>query len=84
MPKRIKRECANYDELASKMIKYDAVNPYWVTIKKIVVATEKDKEQLLLAIKYLHNNFTIDTDFMAVNTLTHMYLNPDKIVVEDA
>lgn len=54
----------------------------WVTISKIIVPTEFDKEQLLLAIKYLHDNPLIDTDILAVNSLVHLYLNPELIVVE--
>lgn len=54
----------------------------WVTITEILVPTEYDKEQLLLAIKYIHDLREIDTDFLAVNTLVHQYLVPDRIKVK--
>lgn len=55
--------------------------PMYVAITEIVVPTERDKDQLLRAIKYLHDNRTIDTDFYAVNSLVHMYRAPDRIKV---
>ena len=58
-------------------------NQKWVTISKIEVPTDYDKEQLLLAIKYLHDNPLIDTDILAVNTLVHLYLNPELIKVSE-
>ena len=53
----------------------------WVNLKEIVVETERDKQQVLAAFKYLHDNFSIDTDFIAVNTLVHVYSNPDMVKV---
>lgn len=53
-----------------------------VTITKIVVPTEYDKDQLIKGFKYLHDNRLIDTDLMAVNTIVHQYQCPEKIVVE--
>lgn len=53
----------------------------WVKISKIVVPSEYDKEQLLEAFKYIHDG-DINTDFLAVNTIAHMYCAPDKIEVE--
>lgn len=55
-----------------------------VSISKIVVPTEHDREQLLLALKYIHDLRDIDTDFKAVNSLVHMYHVPDRIEVQDA
>ena len=52
----------------------------FVRIDEIKVPTQYDKEQILMALQYLHDCY-IDTDFLAVNTLVHMYHNPDKIVV---
>ena len=49
----------------------------FVTITKITVPTEKDKEQLLRAFQYIHNLADIDTDFMAVNYIAHIYEDPD-------
>lgn len=87
MPKRIvkrQRECWNYDEHSSNLERYDEalVEQKWVTIESIFVPSEYDKAQLLAALKYLHDNRTIDTDFIAVNYLTHLYQNPDKIIVK--
>ena len=58
------------------------VDPQYVDITEIIVPTERDKDQLLRAIKYLHDNRTIDTDFYAVNTLVHMYHVPERIKVK--
>ena len=44
----------------------------------IIVETEHAREQLLLALEYLHDaslgkHSTIDTDYIAVNSLVHGY-----------
>lgn len=78
-------ECWDYEENTKNMVRYDealGVDQKYVSIKEIIVPSESDKEQLLLAFKYLHDNFTIDTDFLAVNSLIHIYLNPEKIKVQ--
>ncbi len=54
---------------------------------KIVVPTKKDKEQLQAAFEYLHNQWDIDTDFIAVNQVVHEYdhddpREPDNIIVD--
>ena len=54
----------------------------WVAVNKIVVPTALDKVQLLLALKYIHDLRTIDTDYLAVNTLVHLYGFPERIEVE--
>lgn len=56
----------------------------FVTINSIVVPTEYDKQQLLLAFEYLHNLREVDTDYHAVNTIAHIYTNPDLIEVSNA
>lgn len=53
-----------------------------VNIKSIVVDSEHSKEQLLIALDYIHGLFELDTNFIAVNELAHVHLNPDLIVVE--
>lgn len=53
----------------------------WVKFK-IVVPTEYDKEQLLLAFKYIHDIWELDTGYIAVNALAHSYMHPDIIVVQ--
>lgn len=64
-----------YDETAGD-------NQKWCTISEIVVPTERDKEQLLKAFEYIHNLRTIDSDYLAVNTIMHMYQHPDAIKVK--
>ena len=66
---------ARYPEEGSKE------EPKWVRISEIIVPDEYSKEQLLLALKYVHDIRTLDTDILAVNTLAHTYLVPDKITV---
>lgn len=56
----------------------------WITIKQIVVKTESDKNQLLLASKYIHDLDCIDTDYMAVNYIAHLYTNPELICVDNS
>lgn len=59
-----------------------AAEKKYVAITEIVVPTARDKDQILRAIKYLHDNLTIDTEFYGVNTLVHMYERPDLIKVQ--
>ena len=62
------------DELPDSEQKY-------VNIQYILVSSEYDKEQLLKAFEYIHDCRGIDTDYMAVNTIAHLYLQPDNIIV---
>jgi hypothetical protein len=55
----------------------------WVTITKIVVPTQYDKKQLLLASRYIHNLRNIDTDIHAVNLIAHLYQHPEWIEVSN-
>ena len=55
-----------------------------IDISKIVVNNEYTKNQLILALEYIHHLREIDTDFEVVNTLAHMYRNPDLISVESS
>lgn len=48
----------------------------------ITVDSEETKEQLLLALQYIHNLKDIDTSFVAVNALTHLPLYPNLITVK--
>lgn len=66
----------------TKLLKYDEL-PEGINIKSIVVGSEQAKEQLLLAIRYLHDLRNIDTDIAAVNELVHMYHVPGRITVAD-
>ena len=56
-------------------------NQKYVTITKIVVPSEQDKQQLLAAFAYIHNLRNIDSDYMAVNTIMHIYERPQLIEV---
>ena len=60
----------------------DSIIP-WVSITKIVVPTQYDKEQLLLGFEYIHNLPHIDTDIMSVNLIAHIYTHPDLIEISD-
>ena len=53
----------------------------WCTITEIVVPTDHDKEQLLKAFKYIHDLRSINSDYMAVNTIMHLYQVPELIKV---
>lgn len=53
----------------------------FVGIEKIVVKTDWDKEQLLLASEYIHGLRNIDTGYSGANILAHLYHNPDLIEV---
>jgi hypothetical protein len=76
-------EAWNYEEHNRLLERYPTEgDPEWLGLKEIVVSTERDKQQFLQAFKYLHDNRTIDTDFLAVNTLVHIYMNPDLIKVK--
>ena len=52
----------------------------------IVVPTQKDKDELIEAFRYIHYLRDLNTDFVIVNQLAHLYLdepdNPTKIVVD--
>lgn len=79
-----KHQSIRNPNLIDGMVRYDESKEeqQWVTIDEIIVPTEFDKEQLLKAIKYIHYLRNIDTDYMAVNTLVHIYENPDLIKVK--
>jgi hypothetical protein len=50
-------------------------------IKGITVDSEESKKQLMLALAYIHDWADVDTNFVAVNTLIHLYKNPNLITV---
>lgn len=74
------------ESYTKKMNRYDASkgngleDQKWGNFK-IIVPTEEDKKQLLLASEYIHNLSDIDSDYMMVNALMHLYLNPELIEV---
>lgn len=53
----------------------------------IVVPTAEDKKELQAAFEYFHDNPLIDTDFVTVNQLAHLYLDepasPVQIIVDE-
>lgn len=65
-------------------------NPYLQYITKIVVPDQHALEQVTKAIRYIHDFPTLDTDYMAVNYIAHLYCDecgeptdtPYKIVIE--
>jgi hypothetical protein len=70
--------------IPSGMNRYDDAlgnDQKWGTVVKIQVATQEDKEQLLKASEYIHNMRELDTDFMMVNTIAHLYTCPELIEV---
>jgi len=56
----------------------------WVKFR-VIAETEEDKQELLKAFKHLHDAY-IDTDYIAVNQLVHLYedhpKDPCRITVE--
>ena len=44
---------------------------------KIIVPTEKDRDELLGAFEHMHDS-EIDTNLVSVNQLAHEYLTPDR------
>ena len=59
------------------------IDPSYFINLKIITDTKESKEQLLKAIKYIHDLPCIDSDFMSVNSIMHLYLNPDLIEVQE-
>ena len=50
-------------------------------VVQIVVADERSKEELITALRYIHDR-AIDTDYKAVNELVHIYRAPELITIE--
>ena len=67
-----------------KLNRYDesATDQKWIKLVKIVVETQADKEQLLLASEYIHGLRNIDTGIMGANLIAHLYCRPELIEVE--
>ena len=58
-------------------------DPKWKKVKwidfRIVVPDQYTKDQLLAAFEFIHdNNSVMDNDFMAVNSIAHSYLTPER------
>lgn len=70
------------------MNKYDhrkkPENQKYISLTKIIVPTEYDKEQLLKALEYIHDLKEINTNYLAVNLLAHLHMRPDLIEVENS
>ena len=54
----------------------------FINLKKIVVGSQSDKDELLKTFKYLHDEH-LDSDIIGVNLIMHLYLNPELIIVEE-
>lgn len=80
---KTKYECWDYEETTLGMTRYQEEDNQFVSISSITVPTQYDKDQLLKTFKYLHNNFTLDTEFNGVNYLVHLYQHPELIIVQD-
>ena len=55
----------------------DSVDGVTFTKYKIVVPSERDREELMEAFEHLHYT-DCDTDYVAVNQLIHEYLTPER------
>lgn len=55
----------------------DGENPFIPFVTKIVVPNEYSREQVMRALRYLHDQFSTDTGYMAVNYLVHLYSDED-------
>lgn len=47
---------------------------------KIVVSTEADRDEIMLAMKHIHDS-DVDSDIIVVNQLIHEYLEGPNIIV---
>jgi hypothetical protein len=66
-------------------------DPKYLKVKRIVVETEEDKEQVLKFSRYIHDFaekgkkgewISLDNWFIPVNFFMHLYCQPDLIEVE--
>ncbi len=52
----------------------------------VVVPSQKDKDELIEAFRYIHYLRELDTDYIIVNQLAHLYLdepeNPVQIMID--
>lgn len=55
----------------------DTLPAIYPRITKIVVPDEYSREQVMRALRYLHDQFSTDTGYMAVNFLVHLYSDED-------
>ena len=69
------------NEIDGELVEYSEGESIDVEITEIIVPTKYDKDQLLKAFEYIHDLASINTDYVAVNTIVHMYLCPERIVV---
>lgn len=50
---------------------------------KIIVPSEKDRDELLSAFKHFHDSVDIDTDYVVVNQVSHEYVTGNNIIVDE-
>lgn len=67
------KPCLNQEEIK---------NVEW-TKYKIVVPTEKDRDELLMAFKHFHDSIDIDTDYIVVNQVAHEYITGNNIIIDE-
>jgi len=83
---KLTNQKATEQALLEKMTRYDASKPDneqpTVNISRIVVPTEFDKQQLLLAFEYIYHQ-NINTTVNAINTISHIYTLPELIEVDN-
>lgn len=60
-----------------------AAEQLFVQPVRIIVHSETDKQQLLKAFQYIHDMRELDTDYVAVNYLAHIYVCPELIEVHE-
>jgi hypothetical protein len=56
----------------------DSVDGVTWTKYKIVVPSERDRQELMDSFESIHNTWEVDTNIVAVNQLVHEYLTPER------
>lgn len=62
----------DYKDSVPKMFKF-----------KIIVPDKETKDEMTKAMKYLHNLFDLDTDYILVNQFVHGYLEQGIIQIDE-
>lgn len=74
-----------YGDMYPELDRYDETagnDQKWITVHEIVVETQRDKDQLLATFQYIHDLVEIDTGYMGVNYVAHLYQCPELIRVK--
>ena len=83
MKKRIHKKFLKQSNTLAKYEEVNGDNQKWVQITKIIVPSQYEKDELIKAFRYIHDLREVDCDYMAVNTLMHMYELEDRIEVQN-